>query len=92
MIDIKKHWCGCKTERINGIVYFRKMCKRHKNNGKHIWIALQHKDTTSINFANSNNSPDIKPSNSVTKAKIQKPTPDNGTKLGSTTFVQEASP
>ncbi len=36
-----------------------------------------------VDINTDNNSLDIKPSNSVTKAKIQKPTPDNGTKLGS---------
>lgn len=39
-------------------------------------------------FNSEDNTPqEVKPSNSVTKAKIQKPTPDNGTKLEETNFA-----
>lgn len=42
-----KHWCGCITEEVNGAIVFNNICKRHKKNGKYIWIALQHKDIIS---------------------------------------------
>jgi len=38
-----KHWCGCKTEKINGVIHFKKMCKLHQKNG-YPWIALQHEE------------------------------------------------
>lgn len=40
-----KHWCGCITEKIKGVIKFNKMCERHKKNKKYPWIALQHADS-----------------------------------------------
>lgn len=40
----KEHWCGCKTKKIDGVINFNKICKKHKNNGKYVWIVLQHDD------------------------------------------------
>lgn len=39
-----KHWCGCITLKDEKeVINFDSMCKRHKSNGKHAWIAMQHK-------------------------------------------------
>jgi len=37
-----EHKCGCITEDYKRGVLFKKMCQRHKENRKFIWIALQH--------------------------------------------------
>lgn len=39
-----EHWCGCITFKKKGVVYFKKMCDRHKKNNKYVWVANNHKD------------------------------------------------
>jgi len=43
-----KHKCGCITTKLENDsdeeIVLIKLCKKHKHNGKHIWIALQHKE------------------------------------------------
>lgn len=38
----KMHWCSCITIKEKGIIKFKNKCKRHEDNTKIAWIAIQH--------------------------------------------------
>lgn len=39
-----KHKCGYITKTYKKGVLLEYMCQKHKNNKRHIWIIMQHKD------------------------------------------------
>jgi hypothetical protein len=36
------HWCGCVTMKYKKGIAFKKMCKKHYEDKKYIWIVFQH--------------------------------------------------
>lgn len=48
-IGEKEHLCGCKTVKSDEAIRFNKICKKHKENRKYVFIALQHDANCTVN-------------------------------------------